>query len=326
MEIEINIMKTLQSAAFVFCTLLLTGSAAQAQNSKEPQVSVINLQTVRNQNGTQSVITPKGDLAVLPGAGVDGAVAQIYFGSQGGFWYQDRTGQTIDLSPTVQDLQARRARQVPQYAPITETPAQTVQESSNGNRPVGSAVTTAVAAAGGAALGTAMTHGYYNAPYGTPMYYGHSNSPYYYRDGERREVEELNQNQKMVLYNKRQVENQQKQQALQQRQSNQQSQQQQTSQRQGGGQQANFERQEQWYQQQVKEKPSQFQRQAENPFASQQSSGRFANGGDDGGRHRERSSQNAERGGRQSARERGGDRAGARSGVSRGGGGGRRGR
>src|SRR5579883_904423 len=91
----------------------------KAQNSGSPQVSVVNLQVVPGQNGGQEVITPKGDLAPLPGGGVAGNVVQIYVGSQGGFWYVDKTGETIDLTPYVKALQARRASeanvQVPQY-------------------------------------------------------------------------------------------------------------------------------------------------------------------------------------------------------------------
>ena len=100
-----------------FATLLLSAAlmlpmSAHAGTEPAPQISVINLQVVNDPRGGQSVITPKGDLAPLPGSGVNGGVAQIFFGSQGGFWYTDQTGQTVDLTPTVQELQARRAQQV----------------------------------------------------------------------------------------------------------------------------------------------------------------------------------------------------------------------
>jgi hypothetical protein len=288
---------------FIFTALLVPAAHAGEQ---QPQVSVINLQVVTNAQGGQSVITPKGDLAPLPGSGVDGSVAQIYFGSQGGFWYSDKRGQTIDLTPTVQELQARRAQQVPQYAPVPEQSAQ--------NNSGSSAMATAAAAAGGAAVGTALTRGYYNAPYGTPMYYGNQ-GPYYYNNGERREIDELNQNQKQAIYNKRQVENQQKQQLVDQRQSNQQARQTQQDQRQAGGQQADFQRQQQWYQQELKNSSRQWHKQAENPFASQQfSRDSFAQG---------RSEQRVGRDARQS--DLGGGRSRHSGGRSRSGGG-RRGR
>src|SRR5262249_38988391 len=150
---------------------------------------------------SQSVITPKGDMATLPGAGVAGNTAEIYFGTQGGFWYTDKTGKTIDLSPTVQSLQARRARtqqaaQVPQYAPEPYYPAEQQQQSSTNNSDSGgggrSALGTAAVAGMGAMAGAAMSN-HYNAPYGTPMYYG-PHGGYYYNNGERRELEDVNLN------------------------------------------------------------------------------------------------------------------------------------
>jgi hypothetical protein len=117
-------MKTREVAALLIAAsiFLTVPNEAFAQNQQQPQVSMVNLQVVANPDGSQSVVTPKGDLAFLPGKGVDGSVAQIYMGSQGGFWYVDRTGQTVDLTPAVDSLKARRARaaQVPQYAPMPE--------------------------------------------------------------------------------------------------------------------------------------------------------------------------------------------------------------
>ncbi len=306
-------------AAILISAALLLPLPAHAGNEQAPQVSVINLQVVNNDRGGQSVITPKGDLAALPGSGVNGSVAQIFFGSQGGFWYTDRTGQTIDLSPTVQELQARRAQQVPQYAPVAPVNDAYATES-QGTRGSGvvSTVATAAAAAGGAAVGAAMTHGYYNAPYGTPMYYGNHGNPYYYHNGERREVEDLNPNQKMVIYNKRQLDKQQKEQAIQQRQSNKQSGQE-ARQAQFGGREAheqNFQRQQDWYQNQLKDNSHQWKRHDENPFASQQFSRDSFSRGERGAR--------AGREARQSgARFGGGERRGGGGGR---GGGGRRGR
>lgn len=330
-------------AALVLSTAFLVPlSAAMAGNEPAPQVSVINLQVVKNERGGQSVITPKGDLAALPGAGVAGNVAQIFFGSQGGFWYTDQTGQTIDLYPTVQELQARRAQQVPQYAPVYDNSYQdsTTQQSSqsSGNSGVGSvaaglgsAVVTGAAAAGGAALGAAMTHGYYNVPYGTPMYYGNHGNPYYYHDGERREFEDLNQNQKMAIYNKRKLENQQREDALAQRQTskqaNQDARQAQFNNRENHHQ--NFQRQQDWYQNQLKENSHNWKRQGDNPFASQNFSRDSFSRGERGGGSLRQSGERFGGGGREF---RGGGRGGSRgfsSGGGRlggGGGGGRRGR
>lgn len=354
--------KNLMSALLLSTALLLSAPCVNAQNSSGPQVSVINLQVVRNADGSQSVVTPKGDLAPLPGRGVSGNFAPIYYGSQGGFWYTDASGQTIDLSATVEQLQARRAQlqrapQVPQYAPQYQ-PEQQYQEqqqqqqqqqsSSSGGSGVGGVVATAAAAAGGAALGSMMTNNnYYNAPYGTPMRYGAGGSPYYYNNGQHRDVEDLSPNQKAVMYNTRQVnQNQQmqtQQNAMASRQStqesrssnqsarqettgsNQQGRQQASSQNQanrqaqrgGGGQQEHFQKQQDWYSNQVSQNPGKFQqRGSENPFAAQGSSG-FGERGQ-GARESRGSRETRQSGGRSGGREFSG------AGGRRGGGGGRR--
>ncbi len=285
---------------------------AQAQSQAQgaaPQVSVINLQVVNNANGTQSVITPKGDLASLIGAGVAGNVAQIYVGAQGGFWYTDKTGKTIDLYPSVQELQSRRGQNqapqpVPQYAPnpYYEEPQQqqsTQQSSSSGGR-AGSGLVTAAAAGLGAAAGSAMSSRYYNAPYGSPMYYGANGNGYYYHNGDRRELDDLNSNQKAVLYNKHQTNQQQQAQALEHRQSTQQArldsrstnqqnrqssaQQSQAFRQASGGQAHDFQRQQQFYQQQGGQRNGQFHQQAgNNPFAAQGGGERASRGGRAGG-------------------------------------------
>lgn len=367
-------------ASFLIGTALTLGVSAGAQNQ---DVSVVNLKVVRNMAGGQSVITPKGDLAPLPGGGVDGDVAQIYFGSQGGFWYVDRTGNSVDLVPTVKELQARRAQQIPQYAPIAASapyannaplpPASNYnqaqnynqgqnsnqnydqnqnysqnqnssqnqssnqsQSSGSGRSGIGSAVTTAAAAMGGAALGSAMTNGYYNVPYGTPMYYRNGN-PYYYRDGDHREIEDLNQNQKQMLVNKRIVNNQQQEQLVQQRQANkterdtnQQARQDQWQQS-GNNHQENFNKQQQWYQDQMKQNPGRFEQRGEergeNPFAARGDREGMAQRGEDrggrAGREGRESGSFAGRGGDRGALK---GRSGGRGGFEgRGGGAGRSG-
>jgi len=333
-------MNRFHLAAFlVSTTVLLAAPSATAQSEALPQVSFVTLQVVRNSDGSQSVITPKGDLAILPGHGVNGNVAEIYMGSQGGFWYTDKTGQTVDLTPTVQALRARRAQsqqavQAPQYAPepYEQAPAQEQAPSSSGGRPLG----TAAAAGVGAMVGSALSNHYYNAPYGTPMYYGPGGRPYYYGEGERREFEELNPNQKAVIYNKRQMDQQNQQQAVQKSQANRQARQDQAASNQqsrqqpiqqgqasrlsqadrGGsrGEEANFQRQQQWYQEQRQQNPQKWQKTADNPFVTEQS---FGNRGARESAHN--------RAGREGPSQRSSARGG-RSAGGGGGGGGRRGR
>ncbi|HMY51434.1 MAG TPA: hypothetical protein PK671_00730, partial [Candidatus Obscuribacter sp.] len=315
---------------------------AGAQGQTTPQVYVVNLQVVQNPDGSQSVVTPKGDLAPLPGGGVNGAVAQIYMGAQGGYWYTDRNGQTIDLAPAVQQLKARReglqrasADQIPQYAPNpysqqsqsqSQTQSQTQSQSSGSSG--GSALGTGLAAAAGAGLGamagTAMTHGYYNAPYGTPMYYGANGNPYYW-GGDNQPLQNLNENQQVALYNSRQVKNQQQAAMVQGRQETQQAAISQTgtnqAQRQaaysannapaysqgaaqegmaarqangGAGAHADLQKQQQWYQQQMSQNPQRFAGQNENPFVNRDggSGGRF------GGASADASERGAQGGGR----------------------------
>jgi hypothetical protein len=281
------------SAAAVSALLLLGIPFADAQNQQVPDVSYVNLQVVHNADGSQSVITPKGDLAVLPGPGVAGDVAQIYFGSQGGFWYTDRTGKTVDLSKTVEALQARRARaaqasQIPQYAPVPQQDyyQEGGQDDGEGDDDdggrrggrVGNAVNTAVtatAAGVGAAAGAALSNNYYRAPYGTPMYYG-AHGPYYYDHGERRELDDinLNQNQKVAIHNKRTIEKQNQQKAASHL----------ASQR--GSSASNFEAQQNYYHQQRQANPERFQHSGDNPFT--RGEGRSARSGG-GGRREGRS-------------------------------------
>lgn len=286
---------------------LLLSTPAWAQGG-QPQVSVVTLQVVQNPDGSQSVITPKGDLAPLPGSGVYGNTAQIYMGAKGGFWYTDRNGQSVDLDAAVRQLQARRAGaqqavQVPQYAPQPyyqvpsqqappqqQAAAQPAEITNNYNSSGGSsnsgggmgAVGTAAAAGLGAMAGAAMSNSYYNAPYGTPMYYGANGQAYGYHNGE--QFEDLNQNQKMALYNhnqiKQQNQQQMQQQALQQTQTNQQNRQGSMTENQTNRQTAysrqheNYQKQQQWYQDQQKQNPQRFQQAENNPFVAQGGSAR----------------------------------------------------
>ena len=281
-----------------------------AQGDSQPQVSVVNLQAIHNSDGTTSVITPKGDLAPLPGAGVSGDVAQIYVGSSGGFWYQDQSGNTVDLHDAVQQLmarrsQAQRASQVPQYAPAPY-PEQQQQQSSGGSNTASTALMVGAAAGLGSMAGAAISHSYYDMPYGTPMYYGAGGRAYYYNNGER---QELTPNQQAFAYNKyaqNQNQQQQQQEAIQNAQSNSQNRynerqsnsqerynqrqsnvqdRQQTFQQNRSGQESrfgnsqlahnNFQQQQQWYQQQLQNKDTagRWSQQSHNPFVNDQHSG-----------------------------------------------------
>lgn len=175
------------SLALSFSTGLLPAKAQQEQG--QPQVSVVHLQVQPGSNGQQMVLTPRGYLVPLPGRGVNGGVADIYMGNNGGFWYVDKDGQTEDLTNYVAKLRAQ-AGQLQQASPPQYSPAQTTNNyynNTNSNNTTsggsgsgtGTAVATAAAAGLGAMAGAAMTNGYYNnVPYGTPMYYG-ARGPYY---------------------------------------------------------------------------------------------------------------------------------------------------
>src|SRR4029450_7645451 len=151
------------------------GVSAQSQ----PNVSVVHLNVQQGSTGQQLVLTPKGMLVPLPGVGVNGNVVEIYMGNTGGYWYVDRTGQTVDLTPYVQQLRAQTAQmqQVapPQYAPYSN------QSSSGSSSSGSSGVATAAAAGLGAMVGSSVSTAahYSNVPYGTPMYYGAHGHPYY---------------------------------------------------------------------------------------------------------------------------------------------------
>lgn len=86
-------MKRQQLAAVVISASFFLAAPYASAHAQTPQVSVATLKVVENQYDSQSVITPKGDLAFLPGKGVKGDVAKIYMGSQGGLWYEARTDQ-----------------------------------------------------------------------------------------------------------------------------------------------------------------------------------------------------------------------------------------
>lgn len=165
---------------------------AQGSDTGQPDVAEVTLHVQPGPDGGQLVVTPKGMLVPLPGAGVNGNVVQIYMGSNGGYWYVNRNGQNEDLTQAVNYYRQRMGdgqaqgqmpqATPPQYAPYPQQNiTQTTGSSGSG---AGTAVASAAAAGLGAMAGAAMTGAYYNnVPYGTPMYYGAGGRPYYNDNG-----------------------------------------------------------------------------------------------------------------------------------------------
>jgi hypothetical protein len=174
--------------------LALLGQPVFAQNEALPDnVSMVSLNTQMSPAG-QTVITPKGYVVPVPGAGVDGPVLQVFMGSKGGYWYVDKNGQQVDLTPTVQRLQgnviqSQPKASAPQYAPPPQTYAAQPTYVQPATNQTNSALTTATAAGlgamTGAMTGAAMANSSnYNSawnhvPYGTPIHYGADSKAYY---------------------------------------------------------------------------------------------------------------------------------------------------
>ena len=175
------------------------GYPAQQQSSGEQQysgqqpsggfdVSAVTLQTQPGPGGTQMVITPKGMVVPLPGPGVNASTVQVYIGSHGGYWYIDKNGQQVDLTPAVQamqqaSLQAPQSTNVPQYAPQPQVVNNNYapQQQSSGPGVVGTAAAAGLGAMAGAAI---ASPNYWNGvPYGTPIHYGANSMPYYTQGG-----------------------------------------------------------------------------------------------------------------------------------------------
>ena len=302
--------------------------AAFAQGA--PSVSTVTLQVVPGQQGTEQVITPKGMVVPLPGAGVDSNSVQIYMGSQGGFWYVDRNGQNVDLTSYVEryrSMNGGQTAQVPQYAAAPQQPVNVYNQQASSGSSGASALGTAAAAGLGAMAGSAMSGAYYNngyydhVPYGTPMYYPHGGNPYYVNaSGNTVNVNhsyEGASNNTAAAANRETYNNQHAE---------------------------NLQKQQDWYQNQQKQNPQQFkawQQSAggENPFVNSESQGRFGRGAqqaDGQGRGGLLGRRGNEQGGAQgaggrfgggAAAEAGGGRFGGRlGGAAEGGGGGRLGR
>src|SRR5947207_7021247 len=104
-ELEVMMLK-IREAVLISLLCLFGFNAHSASAQGQPNVSVVNLQ-VQPGNGGQMVVTPRGLLVPLPGAGVNGNILQLYMGSGGGFWYTDRNGQNVDLTSYVQQVRTQ---------------------------------------------------------------------------------------------------------------------------------------------------------------------------------------------------------------------------
>jgi hypothetical protein len=173
--------------------IALLGQPVFAQNGALPDnVSMVTLNTQMSPAG-QTVITPKGYVVPVPGAGVNGPVLQVFMGSRGGFWYVDKNGQQVDLTPTVQRLQgsviqSQPKAAAPQYAPPPQIYAAAPAYSqpaptNNTNAALASATAAGLGAMTGAAIANSSNSNSWNhMPYGTPIHYG-SDSKVYYNSG-----------------------------------------------------------------------------------------------------------------------------------------------
>lgn len=179
----------IQGALSILVSSAAMFTVAPAQAQGQPNVSVVHLQVQPGANGQQMVLTPRGMLVPLPGAGVNSNVAEIYMGADGGYWYVDKNGQTEDLTNYVQQLKARAGQfqtatppqNMPYAAPQTTNNTTNNYNSGGG---AGTGLATAAAAGMGAMAGAAMSGMYYNnVPYGTPLYYGANGRPYYNNNG-----------------------------------------------------------------------------------------------------------------------------------------------
>jgi len=154
-------------------------------------VSEVTLQTQPGPGGSQMVVTPRGMVVPLPGQGVNSNVVQVYMGGQGGFWYIDKNGQQVDLTPAVHAFQqmGTQAQQsaVPQYAPQPQVVNNynAPQQQGGGSGSGAGALGTAAAAGMGAMAGSAIANSMYQnqVPYGTPIHYGAGAVPYYNQGG-----------------------------------------------------------------------------------------------------------------------------------------------
>lgn len=91
-------------------SLLFQISSQPAHSQNQPNVSVVNLSVQTDDKGKQMVLTPRGFLVPLPGAGVTTNAVQMYMGRDGGFWYVDWTGKSTDITEYVAQVRAQTDR------------------------------------------------------------------------------------------------------------------------------------------------------------------------------------------------------------------------
>ncbi len=139
-----------------------------------PSVSMVTLKTT-TKHGKQTVIIPSGQQLALPGPGTSGDSVTVFIGSQGGYWYVDKTGENFDLTPYVSELTVS-----------AQQGSNNVGSSSNSSDSSNSSSGETAAAAGlGAAAGAAAGYAYseynnqYDIPYGAAILYGGDGRPYY---------------------------------------------------------------------------------------------------------------------------------------------------
>jgi hypothetical protein len=166
------------------------------QMSGAADISVVTLETRPGPEGSQMVVTPKGMVVPLPGQGVNSNAVQVYIGGQGGYWYVDKNGQQVDLTPAVNAFQRmngggqqpgnmpQQVNNVPQYEPqpqVVNNYNAPQQSGSSGMGAMGTATAAGLGAMAGSAMGSAMYNN--NVPYGTPIHYGANAMPYYNQGG-----------------------------------------------------------------------------------------------------------------------------------------------
>jgi hypothetical protein len=190
------------------------GQPPSQQLSPEQQTTMVLLRVVREANGQQYVVTPRGFEIPVPAPGVPPQDQQlaVYRDYLGNYWYNDAYNQPVKVTAAqlqwkVGQLYGAQAAAVVGTPVNTQPPPQQpypqqqapVQQTTINEQPAqpsnsSSALGTGLAAAAGGTLGGMMGGmiggamydginnggGYYGMPYGTPMYRGADGHAYYY--------------------------------------------------------------------------------------------------------------------------------------------------
>lgn len=238
---------SLSAVALGAVVLLSAATQAQAQQPMMPpagqgapmapmsgQVTMMLFRVVKS-GDQQCLLTPAGKLLPVPGNNIpaDITTVPIYRDAANNYWYTNRQGQPVAISPDKVNWAVRYLESQPgpnmgmmpqqgmgyqppvQQTTIIQQPPQqqsSSNSSSNSSGSGSSALGTGLAAAGGAMMGSmigdAMYHpyssgygygsSYYGMPYGTPMYREGSNVYYYNNSGNKTYVDATKENQAMV--------------------------------------------------------------------------------------------------------------------------------